>query len=101
PAFDMVMVPDVRNATQVNALLESSRILGFSGMATFYPPHLEAIHATFTPDATQIARSHEIVAAYEQALARGDAARADEGRTLIVRDCERARRGRARAGLWQ
>jgi citrate lyase subunit beta/citryl-CoA lyase len=87
----MVMLPDVRDAARVRAL-------GVSGMATFYPPHLEAIHAAFTPAEGAVARAREVVAAYEEALARGAAAVTGDGGTLIVQDYERARRVLARAG---
>lgn len=98
PAFDMVMVPDVCDGAQVQAQLRESRRLGFTGAATFYPPHLETIHATFRPDAEAIAQAREIVVAYEDALQRGAAALAGDGRTLIVQDYERARRVLQRAG---
>lgn len=96
PAFDMVMVPDVRDTVQVQAQLRQSRRLGFTGAATFYPPHLDVIHAAFTPDETEVTHARRIVADYESALARGAAALAGDGRTLIVQDYERARRVLAR-----
>lgn len=98
PAFDMVMVPDVRDSDQVQAQLRESRRLGFTGAATFYPPHLEAIHATFSPGQAEVGRAREVVAAYEDALTRGAAALANDGRTLIVQDYERSRRVLRRAG---
>lgn len=98
PAFDMVMLPDVRDRGEVSALVEGSRKLGFTGLATFYPPHLEAIHLAFTPSAEQISEAEDVVRSYERALADGSPAVADQGRTLIVQDYERARRVLARAG---
>jgi citrate lyase beta subunit len=97
PAFDMVMLPDVRDVDRVQAQLKRSRRLGFTGAATFYPPHLEHIHAAFTPDETETARARAVIAAYEDALGRGAAALAAEGQTLIVQDYERARRLISRA----
>lgn len=97
PAFDMVMLPDVRNSDGVRELVHASRKLGFTGAATFYPPHLEQIHAAFTPGEAEIVGAHAAVVAYEDALARGAAAVAASGQTLIVQDYERARRVLARA----
>lgn len=97
PAFDMVMLPDVRDAARVRELVAESRALGFTGAATFYPPHLEAIHAAFTPGEAEVARAREVVAAYEAALERGAAALTGDGGTLIVQDYERARRVLARS----
>jgi citrate lyase beta subunit len=92
PVYDMVFVADLRDTDQVKAAARKAKAFGFTGMATFYPPHLEVINSTFTPSPEAIAEAREIVAAYEAALARGEGALQMNGRAIIVQDYKRARR---------
>jgi citrate lyase beta subunit len=105
PAYDTVFVPDLKDAEQVDEAAQRARRLGFAGMATFYPPHVEAINRAFTPSEAETAQAQAIVAAYEEALAKGAAAVQVSGRAIIVQDYKRALRvlstsaaGRASAG---
>ncbi|MFE5703458.1 HpcH/HpaI aldolase/citrate lyase family protein [Rhodococcus koreensis] len=47
--------------------------LGFTGMMTFYPPHLDLINAAFTPDDAEVKRAQEAVDVYTEARADGRA----------------------------
>jgi len=53
-------------------------------MATFYPPHVEAINEAFAQSKADIEAAREIVESYEDALTRGDAALRIGGRAVIV-----------------
>lgn len=97
PVYDTVFVADLRDRDQVAAAAAHARRLGFTGMATFYPPHLSVINDAFTPSATERAAAHAVVDAYEQALVRGAAAVQVDGRALIVQDYKRALRTLGRA----
>jgi citrate lyase subunit beta/citryl-CoA lyase len=48
-----------------------SRALGFEGMGCIHPRQIEPIHAAFAPSAEQIEKALKIVAAFEDAAARG------------------------------
>lgn len=95
--FDIPFVADLRDLDAVRAQAVRSRRDGFTGMATFYPPHVEVINRAFTPSAAEIAEAERIVRTYEAALAGGSAAVAVDGKALIVQDYKRARALIARA----
>ncbi|HZD66969.1 MAG TPA: aldolase/citrate lyase family protein [Acidimicrobiales bacterium] len=98
PVYDTVFVADLRDQAQVRRAVHHARRLGFTGMTTFYPPHLEVITEVFTPSAAEEAAAREVVAAYEAALARGEAAVEVGGRAVIVQDYKAALRTLGRAG---
>ena len=50
---------------------ESSRAIGFEGMGCIHPIQIEVIHRAFTPTTSELEKAGEIVAAYEEAQARG------------------------------
>ena len=97
PVYDMVFVDDLRDLAAVRAAALRARELGFDGMATFYPPHVDAINEVFTPSPDEVSAADEVVSAYESALAGGAAALQSDGRALIVQDYKRARRVLERA----
>jgi len=49
----------------------AARRLGFEGMGCVHPRQIGPIHAAFTPSPAELARARAIVAAWEQARARG------------------------------
>ena len=50
---------------------EASRALGFEGMGCLHPLQIEIIHRAFAPTLSEIEKAQKIVAAYEDAQARG------------------------------
>jgi citrate lyase subunit beta/citryl-CoA lyase len=50
---------------------EASRALGFEGMGCIHPLQIEIIHRAFTPTTSELQKALKIVAAYEDARARG------------------------------
>ena len=99
PVYDTVFVEDLRDPAQVAAAVQRSRRMGFAGVATFYPPHVPVINAAFSPTEEEISGARRTVEAYEQALARGDAAVRIGGEALIVQYYKGAQNMLARAGL--
>lgn len=50
---------------------EASRAMGFEGMGCVHPGQIRAIHEAFAPTAAEIARAQKVVAAFEEAQAKG------------------------------
>jgi len=50
---------------------QASRGMGFEGMGCIHPMQIEPIHRAFTPTTSELGRAQQIVAAYEDAQARG------------------------------
>jgi citrate lyase beta subunit len=101
PVFDTVFVPDLRDPGQVDTAVKRARSMGFTGMATFYPPHCARINEAFSPSAAEITRARSVVRAYEEALERGDAALRVGGEAVIVQYYKMALGVLQRAGMTQ
>jgi citrate lyase subunit beta/citryl-CoA lyase len=50
---------------------EASRAMGFEGMGCIHPTQIEIIHRAFAPTASELEKAMRIVAAYQEAQARG------------------------------
>ena len=50
---------------------EASRAMGFEGMGCMHPMQIEIIHRAFAPTASELEKALKIVAAFEEAQARG------------------------------
>ena len=50
---------------------EASRAMGFDGMGCIHPIQIETIHGAFAPTTSELEKAREIVAAYEEAQAKG------------------------------
>ena len=50
---------------------EASRAMGFEGMGCVHPVQIEIIHRVFMPSAGELEKAMKIVAAFEEAQARG------------------------------
>jgi citrate lyase subunit beta/citryl-CoA lyase len=62
---------DVADADGLLRWGEASRAMGFEGMGCLHPIQIEIIHRAFTPTASELDKALAIVAAYEEAQARG------------------------------
>jgi citrate lyase beta subunit len=88
---DIVFAPDFRDFDEVRRRARVSRMLGFTALATFYPPHVEIIHEIFTPTPAEVSAAQEIVEVYEAVLAEGKpAALGPGGETILVHDYHKA-----------
>jgi citrate lyase beta subunit len=95
--MDFVYAPDLRDLDDYRRRYEVSRRLGFTGAATFYPPHVAIINEVFTPSPAELAAADEVIGLYETAVAAGDpAVTLPSGRTILVHDYQKACRVRAR-----
>lgn len=88
--FDMMFVSDMRDAAAVKARATFSKKLGFTGVATFYPPHVDIVNEVYTPSTEEIVEAERIVEVYESALSGGQAATSRDGHALIVQDYKKA-----------
>jgi citrate lyase subunit beta / citryl-CoA lyase len=62
---------DVADSDALLRWAEASRALGFEGMGCIHPIQIEIIHRAFTPTMSELEKAMKIVAAYEEAQARG------------------------------
>lgn len=62
---------DVGNEDGLRAWAARSRGLGFEGMGCIHPRQIRPIHEAFAPSAEEIEKAQRIVAAFEEAEARG------------------------------
>ncbi|MHB8246014.1 MAG: HpcH/HpaI aldolase/citrate lyase family protein [Acidimicrobiales bacterium] len=92
PVFGIAFTPDMRDTTRVRQEVVRARRQGFTGLVTFYPPHVEIINEVFSASEEEIDEARRIVAAYEQSLESGAAALSQDGHAVLVHDFERARR---------
>jgi citrate lyase subunit beta / citryl-CoA lyase len=69
-----------------------ARRVGFRGKMAIHPKQLNVINDVFTPAAADVERARQVVAAYESALAAGQAVTTLEGRMVELPVVERARR---------
>ena len=69
-AIDSVF-SDVADADGLLRWGQASRAMGFEGMGCLHPIQIEIIHRAFAPSAQELEKAQAIVAAYEDAQARG------------------------------
>jgi citrate lyase subunit beta / citryl-CoA lyase len=62
---------DVADADGLLRWGEASRAMGFEGMGCLHPVQIETIHHAFSPTPSELEKALKIVAAYEDAQARG------------------------------
>jgi citrate lyase subunit beta/citryl-CoA lyase len=62
---------DLGNTEGLHAWATNSRAMGFEGMGCVHPLQIPIIHDAFAPSATEIEKARRIVAAYEDAQAKG------------------------------
>lgn len=69
-AIDSVF-SDVGDMEALRNFVKSSKALGFRGMGCIHPRQIPVIHQEFAPDAAEIEKSKEIVAAFDKASLEG------------------------------
>lgn len=90
-AVDGVWV-DLRDPEGLQRFALQSRRLGFTGMSSIHPSQVAPINAAFRPGAEEIDYARKVIAAYEEAAARGDGSVAFGGQLIDRPIIERARR---------
>jgi citrate lyase subunit beta/citryl-CoA lyase len=84
--------PDIADAAGLRRDALRARRLGFSGKSIIHPGQIETVNAIFTPTVEEIEHARRVVAAFDDARARGDGAVALDGKLLDPPIVERARR---------
>jgi citrate lyase subunit beta/citryl-CoA lyase len=83
---------DVDNEAGLAVEAHLARDLGFDGKGAIHPGQIPALHAAFTPSEKEMDEARKIVAAAEEAEARGIGAIAIGGKMIDRPVLERARR---------
>jgi citrate lyase subunit beta/citryl-CoA lyase len=82
---------DLDDLVGLRAFAEQGRQLGFRGQIVIHPSHVDVVHEVFTPDAEEIAYHEALVAAVEDAVARGEGAVRFRGEHVDLAHAEQAR----------
>jgi citrate lyase beta subunit len=78
-------LPDIRDQEEARKRLMAEKAIGFTGVASFYPPQVPIINEVFSPSEAEIAVARAIVESYEQAVAAGNpAVQLPNGEAVLV-----------------
>ncbi len=69
-----------------------ARQLGFKGKFLIHPGQAEPVNRIFSPSAAEVEQARKVVAAFDQAVARGTAATSVDGKMVDIPVAERARK---------
>lgn len=97
-AIDL-MFPRVTDAEGLRRDAQFSKDLGFDGKSVIHPNQIPVIHEIFTPSEKEIEKAQRIIAAAEDARARGLGTVSVDGRMVDVPVVKRARYILVKAGL--
>jgi citrate lyase subunit beta/citryl-CoA lyase len=90
PAVDIV-VPDFHDDDRFRREAAEARAFGYAGKLCIHPRQVALAHEAFVPSAEEVARARRLLAAYDEATARGTAAIAFEGQMVDEPLAARAR----------
>lgn len=88
---DAVFTADLKDLDAVREGIQFSRRMGFTGIMSFYPPHVPLINEIMTPAEEELRWAERVVAAYEEGRAKGLAALTVDGKWLTVHQYAGAR----------
>ncbi len=88
---------DIADLEGLEADARRARGLGFDGKYIIHPSHLEPVHRVFSPSEAEVVSARQVLAAWEEAQARGLGAVQLNGRMVDRPVAERARRVIAQA----
>ncbi len=83
---------DIEDIEGLVADAERAKALGYGGKYVIHPSHLEPVHRVFSPSEEAVASARKLLAAWEEAQAKGLGAVQLEGRMVDRPIAERARR---------
>lgn len=89
---DAVFLADLRDLDALRAATENSRLSGFTGMISFYPPQVEVINEVLSPTRHDVDAARRAVAGYEEGLEQGLAAVTVGGRAITIHEYRTAKR---------
>lgn len=84
-------VADFADLDAFRATIRRSRRLGFSGASVIHPSQIAILNEEFSPEPAEVERARRMVAAYDEAMAKGLGAVTFEGRMIDVPVVLRAR----------
>jgi citrate lyase subunit beta/citryl-CoA lyase len=82
--------PDFGDIEGLSSYALQARRLGYTGMSLIHPGQIDAINAAFTPTPEEVDYCQQVVAAFEEATARGDGSIAFGGQLIDPPIVERA-----------
>jgi citrate lyase beta subunit len=98
PLLGIAYLLNIKDQAEALRRIQFERLLGFTGLCAFYPPHVELINQTFSPSSEEIERARTIVEVYEAAVAEGNpAVQLPNGEALLVHDYKESQHVLARA----
>jgi citrate lyase subunit beta/citryl-CoA lyase len=83
---------DIHDIDGLVADAERAKAVGFGGKYIIHPTHIDPVHRVFSPNEADVARAHELLAAWAEAEAKGLGAVQVDGRMVDRPVVERARR---------
>ncbi|WP_055551750.1 CoA ester lyase [Streptomyces sp. NBRC 110028] len=89
---------DLADLDGLRRFAEQNRALGYEGMAVIHPSHVPVVNEAFSPGPDELARCARLIAAVEEAQARGAGAVRFEGRMVDEAMAATARHTLARHG---
>ncbi|MDB5557164.1 MAG: L-malyl-CoA/beta-methylmalyl-CoA lyase [Enterovirga sp.] len=96
---DAFFPADLKDLALMRRGMETSRRLGFTGLMSFYPPHVPLINEVMSPSAEEISWSERLVETYRKGREDGLAAITLDGRWLTVHQYTTAQETLRRAEL--
>ena len=84
-------IADFRDQEAFRAIVRRSRRLGFMCASAVHPLQVAVLNQEFSPDPAEVERAHRMIAAYDEAYAKGLGAVVFEGAMIDVPAVERAR----------
>lgn len=89
--------PSFKDLAGLEASARRARAMGFAGKCCIHPAQLETVHAVFSPSAAELERARRVVAAFDEAEAKGLAAVQVDGAMVDYPVVIKARRTLERA----
>ncbi len=83
---------DIQDTDGLEADAKRARGIGFSGKYVIHPSHIEPVHRVFSPSQEEVSQARQVLAAWDEAQAKGLGAVQLDGRMVDRPVAERARR---------
>jgi citrate lyase subunit beta/citryl-CoA lyase len=84
-------IAEFRNIEKLQGMMTLSKRAGFRGASCIHPNQVKIANATFGPSNAEVDEARKIIAAYDEALARGEGAITVDGKMVDVPVADRMR----------
>ena len=101
PMGSMGQLANIDDLESYRAGLKRGRALGFTTATCIHPAHVPIINQEYGASDAELDRARRLIAAFDEAAAKGEGAVAFEGSMVDLPVVERARRLLARAASWR